>query len=1269
MGPIRVFEGSTSANLVISTYQVVLTRAPDENVTVSAVPVALREAVQKAGGKGVKLGLTSSAAAASADGAVLTFTRNNWFVPQTVYVFAEEDALAEGTNGYNIIHRTQQGRSSQDGGSYDGLAVLGVVATIVDNDSAAVLVAPSDIASAGSFPNVFTPIVAEGGARADLLLPNDPDAPSLLQEDSYWVVLTKAPTGNVKVDISADGQVRIVKIDGGAVTPTGSYTLTFTQANWNVAQKVTVTAVNDNALEGTHYSRLTHTVQATSIDNFLGVTTANIADGLAGKVNGDVTSSFDAVVNGNKVTITGPAFTYGFGTPYTVATVTLGGAVALGETWALIVNGTTWSYSVSGTATLDAVAAKLRALINGHDGLSVSGTGNQIILNAGAKLVTVGFQVSAASAGTASISGSRFGYTEVAADSEWAWTVAAIDASNGGLAPTPAGAVWTLKLDGVEFRYTSKVSNEPLNVIAAGLADAVNQSRTRFAAKYLTATVKLAGTPNTGDVWTLKAGAATATYTVQSGDNLIAVANGLALAVGQLADYGIVTGDLATDTQFAFERDADHGIFTVSLSVAGTNLQSTARISGTTSATASDGRLVVLTSDGTPFTVDVLLAKSASQVDGFLVGGTVASGASTASATHYSKLTLELASTVAGAAPEIIKGAGWDLTLGTRADRYTLDFSGTPRAGEVWTLRLTAGSWIAAATVTASGSSLQAVLNSLRDQINATAGYTSVVATDDGDPATDAARDDGTRLMTIDHLGAFTLTISIKPATGFETAALVAVTDNPATLSYAYVAGSNREVILPDSLDVLVADNDAPGVLVVQTGNSTDVIEPNRDRQAGFRLRHPVRYRRLPHRARAADRWWRDLGRARRRKPDVDGLPDHRGGRRHGLERGAHQPRHAVLHHRRGSPELRCDSGRYRRADIDTRLGSQGFDASYSATGDSDFLSIRNTSNVPFSVFIVVTDSGSTTTRYVLFIGDFGTSTVREMGVHDSVFASQDLDTAKWNTNTGADIYEATTRCRISRCSAPVTAIRTSTRSKWTDDMMAKAGADGVKTIFDIDHGYDFRDSILWVGSIRLYSLTTPADPAQPAQPTLVAQSPFINWIPDSGSTYYYDGLLTHFIKQPGKYYVEVTAAYPWGIDGLPEGVDYQLHVSLETHDVDSFVFAPSAVVEQELGNNTQVLDPTAGGADPGADFFTFYDPNVGKPGVIDFKTPYIRVSGTGDGSYDIFRFTATLDAGTSESGDGQRPGTRRQDLLHLGRIHADRSGRAWGMEARHRLP
>jgi hypothetical protein len=47
----------------------------------------------------------------------------------------------------------------------------------------------------------------------------------------------------------------------------------------------------------------------------------------------------------------------------------------------------------------------------------------------------------------------------------------------------------------------------------------------------------------------------------------------------------------------------------------------------------------------------------------------------------------------------------------------------------------------------------------------------------------------------------------------------------------------------------------------------------------------------------------------------------------------------------------------------------------------------------------------------VLFIGDFGTATMRDIGVHDSVFLAQDLDTAKWNTNANTDI-EAPRPCR-----------------------------------------------------------------------------------------------------------------------------------------------------------------------------------------------------------------------------------------------------------------
>lgn len=54
IGPIRVFEDRTSGALVVNKYLVVLTRAP-ETVTITAVPVALRESVSLAGGKGVKV--------------------------------------------------------------------------------------------------------------------------------------------------------------------------------------------------------------------------------------------------------------------------------------------------------------------------------------------------------------------------------------------------------------------------------------------------------------------------------------------------------------------------------------------------------------------------------------------------------------------------------------------------------------------------------------------------------------------------------------------------------------------------------------------------------------------------------------------------------------------------------------------------------------------------------------------------------------------------------------------------------------------------------------------------------------------------------------------------------------------------------------------------------------------------------------------------------------------------------------------------------------
>ena len=59
--------------------------------------------------------------------------------------------------------------------------------------------------------------------------------------DRYTVVLDTPPTANVVIAISPDAQVSVTPIS-----------LTFTSANWNIAQTVTVTAVDDAVAEGTH---------------------------------------------------------------------------------------------------------------------------------------------------------------------------------------------------------------------------------------------------------------------------------------------------------------------------------------------------------------------------------------------------------------------------------------------------------------------------------------------------------------------------------------------------------------------------------------------------------------------------------------------------------------------------------------------------------------------------------------------------------------------------------------------------------------------------------------------------------------------------------------------------------------------------------------------------------------------------------------------------------------------------------------------------------
>jgi len=128
----------------------------------------------------------------------VTFTSANWNTAQTISVTSSDNDLDDGNHTCTISH----GASSVDA-DYDGVAVNSVSATVVDNDAAGVTIAESS-----------------GSTSVDV------DGTS----DTYTVVLTAEPTASVTVTPSGGTDVN--------VSPT---TLTFSTANWDTPQTVTVT--------------------------------------------------------------------------------------------------------------------------------------------------------------------------------------------------------------------------------------------------------------------------------------------------------------------------------------------------------------------------------------------------------------------------------------------------------------------------------------------------------------------------------------------------------------------------------------------------------------------------------------------------------------------------------------------------------------------------------------------------------------------------------------------------------------------------------------------------------------------------------------------------------------------------------------------------------------------------------------------------------------------------------------------------------------------
>ena len=139
--------------------------------------------------------------------ASVTFTAANFSVAQTVTVTGVDDALVDGDVAYTIATTVTSGDAI-----YAAINPADVSVTNTDNDAAAITVTPIDGLT-----------TTEAGGTA-----------------TFTVVLTSAPTGDVTINLSSSDPTE------GTVPAS----LTFTAANFSVAQTVTVTGVDDALVDG-----------------------------------------------------------------------------------------------------------------------------------------------------------------------------------------------------------------------------------------------------------------------------------------------------------------------------------------------------------------------------------------------------------------------------------------------------------------------------------------------------------------------------------------------------------------------------------------------------------------------------------------------------------------------------------------------------------------------------------------------------------------------------------------------------------------------------------------------------------------------------------------------------------------------------------------------------------------------------------------------------------------------------------------------------------
>jgi len=156
----------------------------------------------------VTIGVSSSNPAEGVvDVTSLTFTPNNWNIPQVVTITGQDDAVADGQVAYTIVLAKAVSADPQ----YHDMKPADVAVLNADNE-------------AGITVSKNWLVTTEAGGT-----------------DSFTVVLNTAPTADVTIGLASSD------VGEGTVFPAS---LVFTPDNWNIPQTVTVTGVDDVVDDG-----------------------------------------------------------------------------------------------------------------------------------------------------------------------------------------------------------------------------------------------------------------------------------------------------------------------------------------------------------------------------------------------------------------------------------------------------------------------------------------------------------------------------------------------------------------------------------------------------------------------------------------------------------------------------------------------------------------------------------------------------------------------------------------------------------------------------------------------------------------------------------------------------------------------------------------------------------------------------------------------------------------------------------------------------------